>query len=270
MSPNGQDSARGAAVFYSYMLIPDVEYACQVRYRLISKARLCLTILHNGNPLQESVELPNEHGDWQEVQVSLSSFLKTDKIPDDIKTDLSQSNGSQAQTEKEELIEENDPTSSNKLSITRWKGEGSLTIENVVLLNNKGEESAVFQVGYPLKIRITVLANRKDNYDIFPALPIYRSDGVCVTKFHPRSSFKIGLLTGERCFLYLNINSINLGDGSYILSIGLFQSEVNENHRIDLVDRSYEFQVVGNPSVKNGMVFQHPAEWEILRDDKFV
>jgi hypothetical protein len=208
------------------------------------------------------VELPNEHGDWQEVQVSLSSFLKADKIPDDIKTDLSQSNGSQGQTEKEELTEENDPTRSNKLSITRWKSEGSLTIENVILLNDKGEESTVFQVGCSMTVLVTFQAHQDNVFNIFPSLAVYRRDSVLITKFICERHFTTRMHEGDRRTLRLDTEPLKLGNGIYVFSIALFQTEIDESQRYDLLDRSFEFEIVGNSPVMAGVVVHLSGKWK--------
>ena len=152
-----------------------------------------------------------------------------------------------------------DDNSSNR-SPTHWPGEGSLRIEDVVLLGPAGEQ-AVYEVGSPMSLAIRAVATRTDAYPIIPVAVLYRLDGVLVFR-HVGEELRFELDKEERVVFRLEFPRINLGDGNYVFSVALYRrlEHLGESEVYDLVDRSYEFEVVGNDPLRNG-IFQHPGDW---------
>jgi hypothetical protein len=72
------------------------------------------------------------------------------------------------------------------------------------------------------------------------------------------------LEVGDESAVRLDLKRLNLGNGHYVFSVALYRhlAYLEEPEIYDLVDRSYEFEVVGNdPS--DGSLFHHPAEWHL-------
>jgi hypothetical protein len=69
---------------------------------------------------------------------------------------------------------------------------------------------------------------------------------------------------GDRVDLRLDLGPLLLGDGTYLLSVGLYQElDVRNNLSstlYDYFDRSFEFVVTGNPPVHTE-AFRHPGTW---------
>lgn len=143
---------------------------------------------------------------------------------------------------------------------SHWPGEGSLRIADVVLLGPAGEQ-AVYEVGSPMSLSIRAVATRTDLYPIIPVAVLYRLDGVLVFR-HVGEEFQLDLEASSEIGFRLEIPRINLGDGNYVFSVALYRrlEHLGESQAYDLVDRSYEFEVVGNDPLRNG-IFQHPGEW---------
>jgi hypothetical protein len=62
------------------------------------------------------------------------------------------------------------------------------------------------------------------------------------------------------------LNPLNLGNDTYVFSVGLFKTldllGVQPPERYDLTERSFEFRVYGREP-HYGSVFQHPGSWEV-------
>ena len=101
----------------------------------------------------------------------------------------------------------------------RWPGEGSLRIEDLTLHGDGGREQAVFPVGTPLTIRLTVRAVEAGRYPVTPAVSVYRTDGILVSN-HPGEEAEVALAEGEEATWQLAFGPLNLGDGRYVLTPG--------------------------------------------------
>lgn len=148
------------------------------------------------------------------------------------------------------------------LSVRHWPGEGSLRIGAISLSGPLGEQ-AVFDVGSPLTVSIPFTARDAGVFPVTPVLIVYRLDGIRVSA-HVGPSFEASLDPGEGLVVRFDLNRINLGDGRYVLSIALYRrlEHLGSSEAYDLIDRSYEFEVVGNDPLKNAL-FHHPATWSL-------
>jgi len=233
--------ARGIVVFYAYTLFDEARYVYRVRYRCPNSARLSLTITRNGRELQEPTELPfSDSSDWLESLISLKC------------------SGLTAPTQPTEAAGLSECGSGR--SIARWPSEGSAIIEQIELLGPDGREQTVFPAGGSLTIRVYFMVHRDGSMPVLPSVAIYRIDGILVSR-HPGQSILLQTKAGEKRSFELELDNLNLGDGHYLISVALFKEAIDESQRYDLLDRSYEFQIVGNEPLMAAPVFHHPSQW---------
>ena len=155
-----------------------------------------------------------------------------------------------------------DSSSNGSREIRHWPGEGTLAIEGVTLFGANGEQ-AIFEAGTPLTVTIDIRSHSGGTFPLTPSVVVYRLDGTRVTAH-------VGPSAGARArgrrppLISLRFDNLNLGDGRYVLSAGLHRrlEQLGPSETYDLVDRSYEFEVIGNDPLLGG-VFHHPAEWTI-------
>lgn len=138
--------------------------------------------------------------------------------------------------------------------------QGALLIEKARIVDLDGKDRAVFSANSQLNLRITVKATRVGDYRVILTAPLFRLDGILVTKFkmdpHP-----VHLDVDQSITFNLQVDPLIFGNGNYIFSIGLFDGEVEEAFRQDLIDRSFEFQVIGNEEYFQQVVFNCPVRW---------
>lgn len=257
-------AALGQVIFYSYFLETEAAYSFRVRYRCPNSAQVKLMI-HKNHELLQDQPLPQTDSEWSLWETPSLRFgdeLSTDSIVD---TDSSLSEEAEEHAlymRREDAVAK---TKSSR-SISSWPGEGSLTIEDVVLLDWNGQEQTVFQVGSSVSLRMTMLAHRSGQFKVIPVAVIHRLDGIVVSQ-HWGSEKELDLDKEEQCRAQIDFKSINLGNGDYVFSVGLFRQldlyDFGKAHSYHIIDRSYEFKVVGNPP-RMTAVFQHPAEWSFL------
>ena len=64
----------------------------------------------------------------------------------------------------------------------------------------------------------------------------------------------------------LRLTSLNLGDDNYVFAVALYKTldinDVEPSEYYDLLDRNYQFKVVGTPALERG-IFRHPADWTV-------
>ena len=147
--------------------------------------------------------------------------------------------------------------------LRRWPSEGSLLIEEVHLLDAEGSPRALFQVGRPMKVQIVLQAQKSGHFTIRPAITIRRADGVHITNLISEELFSANLSVDQRFCFEFDFGSLNLGNGSYIISLSVFKDQIVEEQRYDLVAHSHEFEVTGNPAVLSSYVFVHPGNWSL-------
>lgn len=267
---NQATSAVGNAIFYLYSFLDKVEYNLEIVYNCHQPVQLAIEIWRNGT-LQSCKELPTGNSDWITQRIDITRSFSENGIQP---SSQNQVEVTQTGQNPSEIIQDNlagssltplaTPASTSPLM--RWPSEGSLTIEEVLMLDGEGRERAVFHVGTPLNIRVTFMAHRSGTFEVLPTLALYRLDGTLIFKHPGHKNFLVQLEVGQKCSLNLTLGSLNLGDGYYIFSVALFRTAIEESQRYDLIDRSYEFQVIGNDPIIAGAVFKHPGEWGLILD----
>jgi lipopolysaccharide transport system ATP-binding protein len=253
--PGGEGRAAGAlgqAVFYLFTVYSESRYSFRIRYRMEPSGSLSLSASHNGASIQNPVALPCGTSGWVEWECGIPVLKQKEIIP----TKALEENAAPSSSAKSEI-----PKEKEKHRVVKWPGEGSLSIESVLLLGEGELEQTVFQAGSPLSLHILVAANRSGIYDVLPTVSLYSIDGILVTNLQGPVS-TVRLETKDRCLFAVSFGKINLGDGHYVFSVAIYKSLTHLGKSIcyDLIDRSFQFQVVGNPPFNNG-IFRHPTEW---------
>ncbi len=234
-SPHG---GSGDIVFNLYYFFHDEDYAIDITYRICGGGALSLQVFMDGVE-HGRFDLAETNEEWQAETVLLKTSAKC----------VSESVAA--------------PETSN-INVSRWPGEGSLMICKAILSSSDGAERAVFEVGRPLTLSVSIVAKAQGTYEVIPAATLYRIDGVLVTNL-PGPSVTLSFVKDETKILSLKLGSLNLGNGNYVFSIAIFRklSEVEPSEVYDLLDRSYEFRVVGNQPFHNG-IFLHEGQWSLV------
>jgi lipopolysaccharide transport system ATP-binding protein len=242
----GRRSARGELVFYSYALLPEIDYRYRICYRCMGPAGLTLTMTRNGLPLGKPMPLPAGAG-WLEASIPLALGLASFSGPPAAMTKVPGESG--------EVLSSASP-------VRRWPGEGSIRVEQAVLLGEDGQERAVFEGGSHLVLRVELRARRSGRFNLIVGATLARLDGVPVSNL-VSAPMSLHLAARERQWVSVTLDPLLLGDGQYVFSVSLFEGAVQEETRYDLIARAYEFRVVGNPPLVAGSLFQHPARWRV-------
>jgi hypothetical protein len=92
---------------------------------------------------------------------------------------------------------------------------------------------------------------------------VFRLDGIVATR-HIGERELLRLDEGDRLELRLDFGPLLLGNGTYLLSVGLYQDldigNTLSSTLYDYFDRSFEFVVTGNPPLHTE-AFRHPGTW---------
>lgn len=217
----------GIATFSLWFYYPDSAYSIALRYR--SDAPASVEVSRGAD---ETSELTlTETGRWSHANVDYSS-------PDS-------------------------DADAGATTRSRWEGVGQLSIDEVLLLDETHSESGVFEVGKPLTVRLDVLAAESGDFDVTPAALVFGTNGVVVTR-NIGDEQTFALETGDRVTMDLVLEPLLLGNGAYLLSVGIYKkldvtlTEPSEFY--DYYDKSFEFHVVGNPPLHTELV-RHPGVW---------
>jgi len=150
-------------------------------------------------------------------------------------------------------------------NLSRWPGEGSLSIDSVAITGPDGEEQTVVTAGQPMRVRVVVRARESGPFTLILASLIFTLDGIVATR-HVSSPHQIAMELGQTAEAVLDLDHLRLGNGYYVLSTGLYRKldidDIEPPQIYDYLDRSHEFQVVGNPRLHNEL-FRHPGEWRV-------
>jgi lipopolysaccharide transport system ATP-binding protein len=219
--------------FNHYYLGDGSDYSIGICYRTASNSRPKVRISRNGR-IQTEALLPDSQEAWTRHRFDLGRLVPFEQA-----------------------------SNSTRLAKTRWPGEGSLVIESVVLLNERGKEQAAFSVGERLTLELEFRCQRAGEYVVIPVAVIYRTDGIRIcTYLGP--ALTVRLSDQERRRAILNAGPIMLGNGKYLFSVALYRhlSSTFQSEIYDLIDRSYEFNVEGTPPLEDG-VFRQTGTWTL-------
>jgi lipopolysaccharide transport system ATP-binding protein len=160
-----------------------------------------------------------------------------------------------------------DRAEEGRVAVSRWPGERALEIDRVALTDGAGRERAVFETEMAMNVRVSVAAREGGAFPVIPACLIFREDGLVMTR-HVGACEVIEARSGDRLEALLDLGPLQLGDGTYLVSVGLYREldadAIAPSRIYDYVDRSFEFQVVGSRRLHNEL-FRHPGEWRLRR-----
>ncbi len=147
--------------------------------------------------------------------------------------------------------------------VSRWPGSRELIIDKVILTNSFGDEKSLFNVGEELRLKIYFSAKKEGLYPVIFCAVLYRIDGIRVS-CHLSKKTNLYLKKDEKNLVELIFKDLNLGNGNYVFSVALYKEIdsyiLSKPEVYDLIDKSYEFQVVGR-SPLDGAIFNHPSDW---------
>ena len=140
----------------------------------------------------------------------------------------------------------------------RW-GSGEVQIVGVRLLNGRGQEKQLFQVGEPMAVEMRYRTEGRVERPVF-GLAIHRSDGTHVTGPNTRlAGLDVPAIEGEGRVLY-RVGHLPLLEGRYLLSVSAHDEA--DTVMYDYHDRLYPMRVVqGGAGERYGLVGLG-GEWE--------
>ncbi|MEW6264262.1 MAG: ABC transporter ATP-binding protein [Thermodesulfobacteriota bacterium] len=247
----GQGVAVGRAAFLLFIYEHDSEYEVQVRYRTSQAGRLFLTVMLSQEILNYRVALPESGDDWTEWSLRLA-------VSGTVKKPVEELQAEESSSDEKKMV-------NNQAAIlSRWPGQGHLMIDTVRILGEDGREQAVFKAGSPLKLLITVKARYSGDYNIIPGASLFRRDGIMICQF-VGGKFPARLEQGQKKIFLLDLGHLTLGDGYFLFSVAIYNNGLDwEKDRQDLIDRSYEFQVIENVDHQAICVCQLPGQWRLM------
>jgi lipopolysaccharide transport system ATP-binding protein len=158
-------------------------------------------------------------------------------------------------------------------ALSRWTGRGGLNIQQVRVRDADKRDRFLFTTGQSVEFELEIESEVDGRFDCQYHFNIFSLDGRNVTS-HMSAPDQFELRTGERRIVRLVYDRLLLGNGTYVVTAGLFRHMDQRDHstaeRYDLLDRSFEFQVVSKYRLNESLVF-HPSRWiapggEIIQD----
>jgi lipopolysaccharide transport system ATP-binding protein len=233
----GRSRAVGSARFRVYALSADKAYEAQLSYRAQGEGRAMLEVWRDEELVTET-ELATGVDGWRTERVLLRPTMH-------VGAGVARGAGGE------------------RARASRWPGEGSLRIEDVILVGPDGRERGIFQRGDEMTLHVTVRPQRPGSFEAVPVAVMYRVDGIRVSA-HVGEPVTLEFDGEEPRQLRLAFSPLNLGRGQYVFSVALYRrlSEAGRSEPYDLVDRSYEFEVHDDDPIRDG-IFEHPATWHL-------
>ena len=223
-------SVTGRVDFNLWFFYPDSRYAVDVRYRSDVSVSISVT---RGAAVEAATQL-GPSADWTTARIPFES-------PD-----------AELETQPE-------------VAVSRWSGSRGLVMDNVRLVAEDEEDQTVFHLGGALSVIVEIKALAAGRYPLIPAALVFRNDGVVVTR-HVGEELVLDAAEGERFTARLDLGPLLLGNGAYLLSLGLYAKldldDAEPSEFYDYFDKSFEFRVTGSPPLHNEIV-RHPGEWVV-------
>jgi lipopolysaccharide transport system ATP-binding protein len=139
----------------------------------------------------------------------------------------------------------------------RW-GSREIEIERVALLDGRAHETAVFQTGEPLTVRMYYHAHQPINEPVF-GLAIHHANGFHINGPNTRfGGLSLGTVTG-RGYIDYAIDELPLLEGNYVLTAVVYDTAMT--HGYDHHERMYSFVVQTYTIAERWGSFYIPARW---------
>lgn len=238
-----QSSVHGDALFYIHALYA-AAYSLVLDYCQQGAGSLLLEMWQNGN-LLSTHEIPTSSG-WGTAILPLPALTAP-------------------KTESPKEGTENLPLSESTVGARvkrRWPGKATVVIERIKLLNLEGLEKTVFEAGSGLVLHAQLRALKPSKTNLVLTAALYRLDGILITKFRSRP-VPADMKQDDTRIFELEINPLNLGNHNFVISVALFEDSVSAETRLDLIDRSFEFRVIGNDEYYSQTIINLPNQWEL-------
>ncbi|SIR20300.1 lipopolysaccharide transport system ATP-binding protein [Bosea sp. TND4EK4] len=260
----------GELVFRTLPLDPKSRYSFRVHYRCTGEARLSFAFSRNGRLVLSDVQLPASKGGWVSENIELKLVFPhgasagAEQGEGQTQADLQSEVARAASIDAEGVSNQGrEEQSQQPLTVRRWSGEGSLLVEGLSFQNGKGEDKAVFTVGETVTLALDVRATRNGKLPLVVGVVVYTLDGITVSQ-NISPGYELDVHSQEIVRISLDYPALNLRNGRYVISISLHK-DLDPHHpelteRYDLVAQSYQFEIVGNPPLRSGLV-ELPAQW---------
>ena len=166
--------------------------------------------------------------------------------------------------EKQQLFGKATTDQAGRTSLSEWTDLPGVRIKSVAIEGERGPQ-AVFRVGGQFRVRVRAVAQEDGCFPLTPVALIFRPDGLIVTR-HLAPTQDVQLQQGDEIEAALDLGNLQLGNGDYLLSVGMWAhldpQHIEPSSYYHHLDRSFPFQVVGNPPMHDEL-FVHPGTWHV-------
>lgn len=151
-----------------------------------------------------------------------------------------------------------------KTGISRWPSlEEGLKIHDLKLLNSSGEIVDAINVNQKVDIEISIQAEVTGFYNVYFVVVLFTEDGRWLTR-HCSHKMEINIEKNKIHAIRMQYEKVLLGNGKYVFSVAIYKNldlnDLSTARYYDLLSRSFEFKVYGNPQ-GDSTLFHHPAKW---------
>jgi lipopolysaccharide transport system ATP-binding protein len=150
--------------------------------------------------------------------------------------------------------------------ISRWPGEGGITVRRVALADAQGKERSVFESGEDIRVILSVSVAAKGTHPLRFALLFMTLTGTPITRILSPYFEIRATEPGEHEFL-VAIPSNPFSPQEIIFSVAIFRNyeplDPNGAVRYDLLSRSFKFRITGGTPNDPGIITV-VAKWESI------
>lgn len=155
-------------------------------------------------------------------------------------------------------------------TISHWRGSGELAIARVSVVDAEGTPRMHHASGSSPTVVIEVRAIVGGEFDVIPAVLIFRSDAVVATR-HIGEPNTLALDAGASARYELTLSPLMIGNGRYTVSAGLYRTlnvhDTLHSEIYDYVDRSSELAIYGLPPLHDELAIT-PGRWSVVTSDQ--
>ena len=152
-----------------------------------------------------------------------------------------------------------------KTKVFKGKSEDKIfRVTDIQYLNKEKKEKKKFETGEKLIIRIHYFAKKRIENPVI-GIALHRDDGVHLTGPNTKDSKFIVAFAKGRGYIDYELDKIPLHAGSYLLTVGLFDSNVSFAY--DFIDKGSSFKV-GLTEINQAGIFKFDGKWNWLNYEK--